>query len=172
MVEHLAGAMAGQIPIAVMDEIANRRPIRFGFDLHDEAVFFVEAVDHRGIEIAGKALLAIGRTIGEGDGAPVRRGTAGPQMLVETPDAAMQMIAALVAAQLMGFSVEGEPAAADAIAVAPADRPEIAVRDKIGGEVLLAQRDIRELALAIRRVELEQGRAQLHDPRRQAPGHC
>ena len=134
MVEHLAGAMAGQIPIAVMDEIADRRPIGLGFDLQDEAVLLVEAVDDRGIEIAGKTLLAIGRAIGKGDGAAVRRGAAGPEMLVETPEAAMQMIAALVAAQLMGFSVEDEPAAADAIAVAPADRPEIAVRDEIGGE--------------------------------------
>src|SRR5262249_31956124 len=132
MVERRAGIMAGEIPIAVMNEVAERRLVGRRGDLDGEAVFVIEAEADARIEIAGESLLAIGGRIVEADGAAIRCRPAGPEALVESPEAAMLVIAAVIAAQLMGDAVEGEEATGDAVAVAPADGAHIAARREIG----------------------------------------
>src|SRR5215831_9727762 len=76
----------------------------------------------------------------------------------------MLVIAALIAAQLMDHAVEGEAAAGDAVAVAPADGAHIATCREIGIEPGFAEHDIRKAARAVGHMELKQSRAQLHDP--------
>src|SRR5262249_48765169 len=119
-------------------------------------------------EIAGKALLTVGRAIGEGDRSAVLPRVAGPEALVETLETAMLVVTPVIAAQLVGRPIQDEASARDAVAVAPADGAEIAQRGEVATEIGLAQHDIRGLAVAVRRAKLEQSRAQFHDAGREA----
>src|SRR3546814_13760160 len=67
-----------------------------------------------------------------------------PDVFVEALQPAVKVVSSLVQGDLDRLSVQHEPPLLDAVAVAPAGRPEIVVRRDIAGEVEIGRASCRE----------------------------
>ena len=115
----------------------------------------VKRVGHRGGERAGIALVAVGADVGEDNAGGVggfdRLGL--PNQLVESLDAAVQMVRAVVRGQLVFDAVEGELSLGDAIGEAADGRTEAGMALEVVGQRIERERDVGQLAVAVGRFD-------------------
>ena len=115
--EDVARVMTREVPVGMMCEVHAGRGVRRGRHIHLEFVCAGECVNDLRIDVARIALLAVGRAIGERHAWAFRSHTAltGPDNLVESLDAAVEVIRTIVRREGELPSVDGELATSNAI---------------------------------------------------------
>ncbi|VVT19327.1 hypothetical protein SPHINGO391_460096 [Sphingomonas aurantiaca] len=159
-------SFAAQIEDRVVGHVDDRRLVGLRVIADAEIAGFVERVRHRDVKRAGIARIAVGAAMAEHQ----RRGGAAlgrddrPGDLVEAVAAAVQRIGLVVERELIGLAVEREAATRDPVGVA-ADRhaEEVGMID-IGSEVVIAEHDVGDLAVAVGAHQRLQRRAVGQDP--------
>ena len=104
-----------------------------------------------GLQRAGVAFLAVGAAVGEGDAGksrPLDR-LGPPHDLVESADAAVQVIGAVVRGQPVLDAVQAEPALGDAVGVAADGRAEAGMAPEVVRERLQREGDVGHPAAAV-----------------------
>ena len=166
-------AFAGEVEQSMIGQVDDRRRVGARVEIDGQRAAVVQRVGRRHRELAGIALVARRahqpkRDLGET--ALVAHVDDLPDALVEPDRAAVQRVGLVVERQLVGFAVEGEAAAGDAIGVA-ADRlaPIIRMLD-VAARIVIAERHVGDVPGPVGRVQRLQRRAQGHDPRAHAVG--
>jgi hypothetical protein len=143
----------GEVPVSVVREVAERRPVRRGEIFDAERAVFVEAVPGGGGERARIAHLTVRADVAQGDGGHrlLRHLDHFPQDLVEAPGAAVERIGAVVHGNPVGAAVEGEAAAGDPVRDPPDRGAEVLRVLQIIVDRRMAERDVGQGALPVRR---------------------
>src|SRR5690348_5344109 len=87
----------------------------------------------------------------------------GPNALVESLEAAMEMIHAVVGGERVLGAVQRELARADAVAIPANKRAEVGAVAHVAGEIVVAKRDIHQLAILVGYLEGLEDAAIGHD---------
>ena len=127
MAEDVALPVARQIEVAVLREVHRCRAVGGRVVVEDQLVGVCEGVSHRRSERAGVALFSVAARVieDETDAVTVLERCGGPDHLVKAPDAAVQVIEAVVRGQGIGPAVQREPAPSDPVAVPPDEGAEV-----------------------------------------------
>ncbi len=147
-----AGALTAEVEVRVVREVDDRRLVGGGVVVHPQLVLVRERVGHIDLQRARIALLAVRARVAELDAAGHDRAL--PDDLVEALDATVERVGPVVLGQRVRDAVERERAIRDAVGIAPRDRPEVRALGHVVGQVVETERDVRDSALAIRRVDL------------------
>src|SRR2546430_991588 len=155
MIKDVAIALAGKIEIRMTGEIDDGVLVRCGpvFDL--QLISIRERVDHSDREVAGITFFAILASISQSERRAVRnfQRPGGPNNFIESFDAAVQVIFAVVDGQHVLMTVEGEAAFRDAIPITADDRAEVRIAFQIRIEVIEAENNIVTLPFTVRHFE-------------------
>lgn len=135
-----------------LDQVAEGRLICRRFIADGQVAVLIPAVGHGDVERAGEMLLAVHADVVHTQlvaGLRLRRRNR-PHLLAEADVAAVQMVCAVVAGELIGHAVERKASGGDAVAIASdgvAMQPWIA---QIAAEVIKAERNIVQMSVLIR----------------------
>ena len=150
-------AAAGEVVVAVVRQVDDRRPARRRAVVDAPFVRRGERVAHGHVEPAGVVLVAVvarQRELERDAAVGLCRQTLDrPPALAEAARPAVQCVDAVVQRQLMRLSFEHEAAGGDAVAVASDERAEVRVALDIVREVVEAEHDVRAAAGAVRAVQ-------------------
>jgi len=163
--KRVARAGPGQVPIGVIGEVHRGGLVALGGVLHLEAVVGGQLVGDRAGQRAGIALVAVGAREGKLHAhalfALMRLGL--PHGLIETLDAAVQVVGTVVHGQRVFGAAERELALGDPVGVAADDRSEIGMASQVAVERIEGERNDVELAVAVGRFDGRQRGAVGHD---------
>src|SRR6185312_5587207 len=123
-----------------------------------------KAVARARLDLAGKALIAIGACQRQDQLLRCRRGDA-PEALAEAHRAAMERCAVLIVGQPVGLAIDRDLGSGDAIGVAAKDRAERAARRGIIRNARKAKDNIAAPAFAVGCFERNEDAAVIRDPR-------
>ena len=148
MIQYAAVAvLAGEIEIAVIGDVDDRRPIRGRSILDRQFVVVAQRVGRGDLQRSGIAAFAIGAYVPEARHSPGRRSRPLdlPQHLVESLKPAVQMIRPVVGLERVPLPVELELPPRDAVREAPHRRAEILRLGEILGCARVTEHDIGRL---------------------------
>jgi len=160
------GASAGEVEEHVIRQVAGRGGVGRRREVDGQLVGMVgEDVGDRDAERAGIALLARGAHVGETyagrvGGAERRRG---PDALVEAAEAAVEVVAVVVAGQLDRPPVEGQASVGEPVGVAADRAAEERVAGGVVGERAQAERDLVDPAMEVGHADRGERRAVVAD---------
>lgn len=137
---------AAQIEIGVIGEIDRRLFIRNG-GIVDAEHAVRKRIDDRHVEIAGIVFFAVGGKVGKDESFPVDLRL--PELCVESLLAAVQMIGTVVDIQRIRLAVDLKTPFIDTIAESADQSAQIAAVFQIPVDVVIAQQNIRRLAVFI-----------------------
>ena len=155
----------------MVGEVAERVLVGNGLVVDDQLVIVGEGVGDHHLQSAGIALLAVGRGVFEDEAvlADALDGGHVPELAVEADVAAVQMgHAALVFGQRQFFTVQNALAVGNAVAHAADQRAQIAAQGLIAGDVLVAEHNVADLAVAVGHVDGADDAAEVGDLHRSA----
>ncbi len=163
-------SFARQVPIGMVGDVRDRRPVGRRDIFDAEVVLIIERIDRIDRHRAGIALVAVGADIAQRDrgGRPALDRGHFPQDLVETERTAVQRVRAIVDRRLPRLAVELEAPARQPVGEAADGRSEILGLVDIVGEIVIAERDIGLLAVAVGHHHRLQRRAERDDRCRNA----
>lgn len=149
--QDVARVLPGEVEVGVVREVDRRGLVRRGGVLDLQLVAVCQGVDDLDRQVAGITLFAVGAGVRQGHLKPrlLDRPPCLPDGLVESPDAAMQVVFPIVDGKRVGRAVEGEPALGDAVAVAADQCPEIRVSRQVVLQPVESQNDVGIAAVAI-----------------------
>lgn len=119
LIEDRAGRAARKVKIGVVGQVAEGRLIRRRFIADGQVAVLIPAVGHGDVERAGEMLLAVHADVVHTQlvaGLRLRRRNR-PHLLAEADIAAVQMVCAVVAGELIGHAVERKASGGDAVAI-------------------------------------------------------
>ena len=144
---HSLGArvLASQVPVGVAGEGGGAGFVRFGFPFQGETIL-QQLPAHRQLQLAGIALVAVGA--GEAQlQQVVLRSHKAEHPGVEALHAAVQVILAVVAGQLIVLAVQCEAAFGDPVGHPPHKNAQVVRAGKVGGRVIVVHQNFHRLAL-------------------------
>ena len=167
MVQDVAASRSGQVEIAVVGQVDQRRPIGHGRVINRQFIFLVQRIDDRNIKHTRIALVAVGTAMGEADGGKLSSagdspifvganiGTVPGERLglpndaVEPPRAAVQVLLPVVERQTVLRPIELELTADDPKRDAADDAAEIRASRLVRFEIVEAEHDVRNLPVPV-----------------------
>ena len=149
-------AAAGEVEVTVVGEVDRRGAVGRGGVIDPQLVAVGERHHHGDGKIPGITFLAIRTEVAEGhSGFLAGQDLGRPHDLVETRDAAVQMVRAVVDGQLVLLSVEPETAFGRAVGHASGRAAQIAgIAAEVLFQIIEPQHDVAKLAPAVRHVQL------------------
>ena len=144
VVENAAVALAVEVEIRVIGQVDRRLFIGYGM-VENTELAILEDISHADVERPGIVLFAVGRDDGQAELVPHH--LVFPDLFVEPDFAAVQVVAAVVAVELILRAVDREFALADAVAEPPDERAEIAAVLFVPRHVVIAEDDVRRRAV-------------------------
>ena len=171
MAEDVTLAFALEVEVAVLAQVDGGGLVGLGLVEDVEFVAFLEFVADPDLEVAGVAFFAVLGEVAEDD-VPWALFFDLPEDAVETAQAAVEVVGAVVGGEGVAPVADAEAALGDAVGVAADDGAEVGV---VGGvQVVLglgeAEDDVGGLALPVRDLEREDDGAEVGDPDAHAGG--
>ena len=161
-------SLAGKVPVAVVGEVNDRRPVCRCLVVDHQRVRIVEAVGRIDGERAGIAFVAIAADIAQGD--TRRCSLTGsddlPNNLVEALGPAMERIGAVVHRHRIGLALQREPAARDAVGETSDGGAEILRLVEVLTDIGIAEQHVSHAPGTIRHHQRLQAGAIADHPRR------
>nr|GEU28271.1 hypothetical protein [Tanacetum cinerariifolium] len=158
-------AAAGQVEVRMIGQVDRRGPVGHRVEGDAQLVIGAQFVNHRGVQVAGVALLAVGAQVTENQAGRLggAEGFGGPQAAVKTIDAAVQVVGAVVLIQVVLLAVQRKAGIGDAVAVAADQGAEIVRFAQVGRHVVEAAHHVGQLAVAVRHVDFGDDAAEVED---------
>src|SRR5690348_3289907 len=149
--EDVAVPFSGEIEIRMIGDIEDRVFIGGGGIIDAELVGFGERVNNAGGEIARIAFLAVLAEISEFEGFGGGSGDVlgGPDAFVEALSAAVKAVLAVILRQSIRFPVEFKFCVGDAVGITSGDGAEVGGIVEIAVEIVVAEDDVSEFAVAV-----------------------
>ncbi len=149
MIEHRAGVVSIEVPVAMVGQIDHCRSRCCSCQLQSESAIIAPRVTRLDIEFTGIVFLAIGADTRENDGIVIVVNTRFPNLILEAFGAAMKSVRAIVDGQLIVASIDAELASGDAVGITSGDFTGTRTVGNIVGRISVAKSDIGKVAFAV-----------------------